>query len=64
MNFTNRSTVTNLLAESLLKNVIKKSKKRGEEKKDSYLLKSPRVSDYYEYTIIKVKNRESKKGKR
>ena len=32
MKFTNRSTVINLLGEALLKNVIKKSKKRNEEK--------------------------------
>ena len=36
MKFTNRSAATNLLAEALLKNVMKKSKKRGEEKKRLY----------------------------
>jgi hypothetical protein len=41
----NRSTVTNLLYEELLKDVIKKSKKRREERKGSILLEIPRVSD-------------------
>jgi hypothetical protein len=36
MKFTNRSTATNLLAKALLENVMKKSKKRGEEKKRLY----------------------------
>jgi hypothetical protein len=41
----NRSTATNLLDEELLKDVIKKSKKRREERKGSILLEIPRVSD-------------------
>jgi hypothetical protein len=40
-----RSTATNLLDEELLKDVIKKSKKRREERKGSILLEIPRVSD-------------------
>ena len=36
MKFTNRSTATNLLVKALLENVMKKSKKRGEEKKRLY----------------------------
>ena len=36
MKFTNRSTATNLLAKALLENVMKKSKKKGEEKKRLY----------------------------
>jgi hypothetical protein len=40
-----RSTATNLLDEELLKDVIKKSKKRREERKGSILLVIPRVSD-------------------
>jgi hypothetical protein len=40
-----RSTATNLLDEELLKDVIKKSKKRREERKGSILLEFPRVSD-------------------
>jgi hypothetical protein len=40
-----RSTATNLLYEELLKDVIKKSKKRREERKGSILLEIPRVSD-------------------
>jgi hypothetical protein len=40
-----RSTATNLLDEELLKDVIKKSKKRREEKKGSILLEIPRVID-------------------
>jgi adenylate cyclase class IV len=59
-----RSTATNLLDEELLKDVIKKSKKRREERKGSILLEIARVIDYCRYTTIKVKNRESKKGKR
>jgi hypothetical protein len=60
----NRSTATNLLDEELLTDVIKKSKKRREERKGSILLEFPRVIDYCRYTTIKVENRESKKGKR
>jgi hypothetical protein len=41
----NRSTVTNLLDEELLKDVIKKSKKRREKRKGSILLEIPRVGD-------------------
>jgi hypothetical protein len=59
-----RSTATNLLDEELLKDVIKKSKKGREERKGSILLEIARVIDYCRYTTIKVKNRESKKGKR
>ena len=59
-----RSTATNLLDEELLKDVIKKSKKRREERKGSILLEIARVIDYCRYTTIKVENRESKKGKR
>jgi hypothetical protein len=42
-----RSTAINLLYEELLKDVIKKSKKRSEEeeRKGSILLEFPRVSD-------------------
>jgi hypothetical protein len=40
-----RSTATNLLYAELLKDVIKKSKKRREERKGSILLEIPRVSD-------------------
>jgi hypothetical protein len=36
MKFTNGSIVTNLLGEALLKNVIKKSKKRNEDKRRLY----------------------------
>ena len=59
-----RSTATNLLDEELLKDVIKKSKKRREERKGSILLEIARVIDYCRYTTIKVENRERKKGKR
>jgi hypothetical protein len=41
----NRSTATNLLYEELLKDILKKSKKRREERKGSILLEIPRVSD-------------------
>jgi hypothetical protein len=41
----NRSTATNLLDEELLKDILKKSKKRREERKGSILLEIPRVSD-------------------
>jgi hypothetical protein len=59
-------TATNLLDEELLKDVIKKSKKRSEEeeRKGSILLEIPRVIDYCRSTTIKVENGESKKGKR
>jgi hypothetical protein len=40
-----RSTATNLLDEELLKDILKKSKKRREERKGSILLVIPRVSD-------------------
>ena len=59
-----RSTATNLLNEALLQDLIKKSKKRREERKGSILLEIARVIDYCRYTTIKVENRESKKGKR
>ncbi len=49
----------NLLDEELLKDVIKRVRRE-----DSILLEIPRVSDYCRYTIIKVENRENKKGKR
>jgi hypothetical protein len=40
-----RSTAINLLDEELLKDILKKSKKRREERKGSILLEIPRVSD-------------------
>jgi hypothetical protein len=40
-----RSTATNLLDEELLKDILKKSKNRRQERKDSILLVIPRVSD-------------------
>ena len=40
--------------------MIKKSKKRREERKGSILLEIARVIDYYRYTIIKVENKAKK----
>jgi hypothetical protein len=57
-----RSTATNLLDEALQKDLIKRL--RREERKGSIVLDILRMITNYRYTIIKVENREYKKGKR
>jgi hypothetical protein len=62
MKLKDRSTATNLIAEALQKDLIKRL--RREERKGSIVLDILRMITNYRYTIIKVDNRVYKKGKR